>query len=56
MDQLLTLLARLLLSSLTRVYLLEVTDGVEKVSNDLEVGAQPPIQEHKQQRNQTDNK
>jgi hypothetical protein len=38
------------------VYLLELTYGVEKVSNNLEVRTQPPIQKQQQQRNQADNK
>jgi hypothetical protein len=50
-DQLLALLVRLLPAGLAGVYLLELTNGVEKISDDLEVGTQPPVQEHKQQRN-----
>ncbi len=51
MNQLLALLGRTLLSRLVGIYLLELTNGVEKTSDDLEVGTQPPVQEQKQQRN-----
>jgi len=50
-NQLLALLVRPLPAALAGVYLLELTNGVEKVLNDLEVGTQPPVQEQKQQRN-----
>jgi hypothetical protein len=51
LNQFLALLVSLLPATLAGVYLLELTDGVEKVLNDLEVGTQPPVQEQEQQRN-----
>ena len=51
LDQLLALLLGPLPAGLAGVYLLELTNGVEKVSNDPEVGTQPPVQKQKQQRN-----
>ena len=56
MNQLLALLVGPLPAALGCVYLLELPNGVEKSSNDLEVATQPPVQEQKQQRNQADNK
>jgi len=50
-NQLLALLLGSLLAGLVCAYLLELTYGVEKILNDLEVGTQPPVQEQKQQRN-----
>jgi hypothetical protein len=55
-NQSLCLLTGALFTGLVCIYLLGLTNGVEKVLNDLKIGAQPPIQEHKQQRNQADNK
>jgi hypothetical protein len=55
-NQLLAVLVRPLPAGLACVYLLELTNGVEKISNNLEIGTQPPVQEQKQQRNQADNK
>jgi hypothetical protein len=50
-NQLLALLVRPFSGGLACVYLLELTNGVEKVLNDLEIWAQAPVQEQKQQRN-----
>jgi hypothetical protein len=55
-NQLLAPLVRLLPAALACVHLSELTNGVEKVSDDLEVGTQPPVKEQKQQRYQADNK
>ena len=50
-NQFLSLLPGFLPPGLACAYLLELTYGVEKRLNDLEVGTQPPVQEQKQQRN-----
>jgi len=50
-NQLLALLLGPSPAGLRGVYLLELTNGIEKVLHGLEVGTQSPIQEHEQQRN-----